>query len=117
MIPLWKQSRKNLQHVLLLIKNARTAEKSDTFLVCTKKRLKEVHEIVDSPEYQKEDIYLDSQDHQEIPSHTYSYEEDSGSSDDEPISVFLGSVTSEHSIDNIEKHSNRIYVTVKMTRF
>ena len=74
--------------------------------------MKEVHEIVDSPDYEGQDIYLHTaEDSQGTPSYTYSYEEE-GASDTESVNVFLGS--SEYSIHNIEDHSSRIYAEVKL---
>lgn len=88
--------------------------------VCMKKRLQKLHEVVDSPEYQGQDIHLEDEDYFEDPYDALNYDEE-GASDTEPINVFLGTVTStedcepcEISLHDINSHRDRIYATVKI---
>ena len=74
-----------------------------------KKRLKQVHEIMQSPEYQGQEIHLHNDDSSSI----NRCGEDEGS-DSEPITVFLDTITSANSIDSISSYPNKIYATVKI---
>ena len=83
------------------------------------KRLQKVHQIVSSPEYQGQDIHLED----EYPfedDYEYTLEEESEeeTSDTEPITVFLGTLTStkcqrtqEISLDS---HPDKIFAKVKI---
>ena len=82
--------------------------------VCMKKRLKQVHEIVQSPEYQGQGIHLHNDDEETSDSSSInSYDEDEGS-DPDPIPVFLDTITSNNSVDSMSSYPNRIYATVKI---
>ena len=71
-------------------------------------------EIVQSPQYQCQEIHL--HDHNEVTSDsssTSSSDEDEGS-DSEPIAVFLDTITSENSVNSMSSYPNKIYTTVKI---
>ena len=63
-------------------------------------RLQKVHQIVSSPEYQGQDIYLVHVDEyplsfdDDYDVYTYEEESEEETSDTEPITVFLGTLTS-----------------------
>ena len=90
--------------------------------VCMQQRLQKVHQIVSSPEYQGQDIHLED----EYPfedGYTYAYEESSEeeTSDTEPITVFLGTLTltkdqqiQEISLNALDSHPDKIYAKVKI---
>lgn len=82
--------------------------------VCMKKRSKQVNEIVQSTDYQGQDIFLRINDSEsEDSSSEHSYDDDT-SSDTEPITVVLGSITSEHSVHSMSSYPDKIYTTVKI---
>jgi len=88
-------------------------KKGHFFKVCMKRKVKQLHEIVDDPGYEGQDIHLQSNDTTEYCSNDYTYEEE-GSSDTEPITVILGSVSTETTVHNVNSHQNRIYKRVKL---
>ena len=92
--------------------------------VCIQNRLQKVHQIVSSPEYQGQDIHLEDE---------YPFEDDYGyeytlegeseeeTSDTEPITVFLGTLTStngqqtqEISLNTLDSHPDKIFAKVKI---
>ena len=66
-----------------------------------KKRLKQVHEIVQSPEYQGQEINLHNDDEETSDSLSINSCDEDEESDSEPIMVFLDTITSDISIDSI----------------
>ena len=86
------------------------------------KRLQKVHQIVSSPEYQGQDIHLED----EYPfedDYEYTLEEESEeeTNDTEPITVFLGTLTStkcqrtqEISLNALDSHPDKIFAKVKI---
>ena len=86
------------------------------------KRLQKVHQIVSSPEYQGQDIHLED----EYPfedDYEYTLEEESEeeTNDTEPITVFLGTLTStkcqrtqEISRNALDSHPDKIFAKVKI---
>ena len=63
--------------------------------VCMQQRLQKVHQIVSSPEYQGQDIHLeDEYPFEDDYAYTYEEESDEETSNTEPITVFLGTLTS-----------------------
>ena len=85
-------------------------------------RLQKVHEIVSSPEYQGQDIHLEDDDYPGSNYDIYTYEEE-GASDTEPISVFLGTLTStkdyqnqENALHGLNCISDKIYATVRVNK-
>ena len=81
--------------------------------VCVKKRLKQVHEIVQSPEYQGQEIHLHNDDEETSDSSSINSCDDDEGSDSEPITVFLDTITSDNSVDSMSSYPNKIYATVK----
>ena len=81
--------------------------------VCMKRKVKRLHEIVDDPSYEGQDIHLQSGETPGYPNNAYTYEEE-GSSDTEPITVILGSVSTENSVDSVHSHMHKIYRDVKL---
>ena len=86
-------------------------------------RLQKVHQIVSSPEYQGQDIHLEDEYPFDGDYDVYTYEKESEeeSSDTEPITVFLGTLTSsqgqqtqEISVHALDSHPDRIYAKVKV---
>ena len=82
--------------------------------VCIKKRLKQVHEIVQSPEYQGQEIHLNDHDEETSDSSSTSSSDEDEGSDLEPIAVFLDTITSENSVNRMNSYPNKIYTTVKI---
>ena len=90
--------------------------------VCMQQRLQKVHQIVSSPEYQGQDIHLE--DEYPIGDYdVYTYEEQSEeeTSDSEPITVFLGTLTStkgqqtqENTLNALDSHSDKICAKLKI---
>ncbi len=79
-----------------------------------KKRLKQVNEIVQSPEYQGQEIHLhDDSEETNDSSSVNSCDEDEGS-DSEPIAVFLDTITSDNSVDSMSSYPNKIFTSVKI---
>ena len=79
-----------------------------------KKRLKQVHEIEQSPEYKGQEIHLyDDSEETSDSSSVNSCDEDEGS-DSEPIAVFLDTITSGNSVDSMSSYPNKIYTNVKI---
>ena len=79
-----------------------------------KKRLKQVHEIVQSPDYLGQEIHLHNDDEETSDSSSInSCEEDEGSNS-EPITVFLDTITSDNSIDSMSSYPNKMYATVNI---
>ena len=79
-----------------------------------KKRLKQVHEIVQSPEYQGQEIHLHNDDEETSDSSSIHSCDEDEESDSEPITVFLDTITSDNSIDSMSSYPNKIYATVKI---
>ena len=73
-----------------------------------KKRLKQVNEIAQSPDYRGHDIYLQVDDEEDT---DYCGESDEGS---EPITVVLGTITSENTVDVVSSYPEKIITTVKI---
>ena len=68
-----------------------------------KECLKQVHEIVQSPEYQGQEIHLHNDDEETSDSSSInSCDEDEGS-DPDPIPVFLDTITSNNSVDSMSR--------------
>ena len=90
--------------------------------VCMQQRLQKVHQIVSSPEYQGQHIHLED----EYPfddGYRYTYEEsaEEETSNTEPITVFLGTLTltkdqqtQEISLNALDSHPDKIYAKVKI---
>ena len=90
--------------------------------VCMQKHLQKVHQIVSSPEYQSQDIHLED----EYPfedDYEYTLEEESEeeTSDTQPTTVFLGTLTStkhqqtqEISLNALDSHPDKIFAKVKI---
>ena len=76
--------------------------------VCMKKRLKQVNEIAQSPDYRGHDIYLQVDDEEDT---DYCGDSDEGS---EPITVVLGTITSENTVDVVSSYPEKIITTVKI---
>ena len=76
-----------------------------------KKRLKQVHEIVQSPEYQGQKINLHNDDEETSDSLSINSCDEDEESDSEPIMVFLDTITSEISIDSMSSYPNKNYAT------
>ena len=73
-----------------------------------------MHEIVQSPQYQGQEIHLHDHDEETSDSSsTSSCDEDEGS-DPEPIAVFLDTITSENSVNSMNSYPDKIYTTVKI---
>ena len=76
--------------------------------VCMKKRLKQVNEIAQSPDYRGQDIYLQVNDEEDT---DYCGDSDEGS---EPITVVLDTITSENTVDVVSSYPESIITTVKI---
>ena len=79
-----------------------------------KKHLKQVHEIIQSPQSQGQEIHLHGDDGQTSDSSSVSSCNEDGASDSEPITVFLDTITSDNSVDSTRSFPNKIYTTVKI---
>ena len=79
-----------------------------------KKRLKQVYEIVKSPEYQGHEIHLHNDDEETSDSSSINICDEDEGSDSEPITVLLDTITSNNSIDSMSSYPNKIYATVKI---
>lgn len=90
-------------------------KKGHFFKVCMKRKIKQLHHIVDDPSYEGQDIHMNSDNITEYTSNSYTYEEE-GASDDEPITVILGAISTvnENTVHNINTHQSRIYKQVKL---
>ena len=77
------------------------------------KNVKQLHEIVDSPDYKGQEKHLRRDDCAEFAVNTFTYEED-GSSDTEACTVILGSVSTENALHSLDSHQNRIYRSVRL---
>ena len=82
--------------------------------VCIKKRLKQVHEIVQSPQYQGQEIHLYDHDEETRDSSSTSSSDEDKRSDPEPIAVFLDTITFENSVNSMISYPDKIYTTVKI---
>ena len=82
--------------------------------VCIKKRLQQVHEIVQSPQYQGQEIHLYDHDEETSDSSSTSSSDEDEGNDPEPIAVFLDTITSENSVNSKSSYPNKIYTTVKI---
>lgn len=71
-----------------------------------KRNVKQLHEIVDSPNYEGQDIHLRPDDCAE-------FAED-GYSDSEAIIVIFGSVSTENALHSLDSHQNRVYRSVRL---
>ena len=85
--------------------------------------LQKVHQIVSSPEYQGQDIHLEDKYPIGDDYDVYTYEEQSEeeTSDTEPITVFLGTLTStkgqqtqEITLNTLDSHPDKIYAKFKI---
>ena len=74
-----------------------------------KKRLKQVNEIAQSPDYKGQDIYPQVNDKEDT-----DYYGDSDESS-EPITVVLDTITSENTVDVVSSYPERIITTVKIS--
>ena len=82
---------KDKHHAQLSTQHANFAEKKGIILkVCMKRNVKQLHEIVDSPNYEGQDIHVRPNACKEFAVNSFTYEED-GSSDTEAITVMDGS--------------------------
>ena len=73
-----------------------------------------MHEIVQSPEYQGQEIHLHNDDEETCDSSSInSCDEDEGS-DSEPTTAFLDTIISNNSIDSNSSYPSKIYATVKI---
>ena len=88
--------------------DANIAGKQAIFRVCMKKRLKQVNEIAQSPDYKGQDIYPQVDDEEDT---DYYGDSDEGS---EPITVVLDTITSEKTVDVVSSYPERIITTVKI---
>ena len=91
--------------------------------VCMQQRLQKVHQIVSSPKYQRQDIHLEDSYPDDDDYDVYAYDEESEeeTSNTEPITVFLGTLTStkgqqtqEISLNALDSHRDKIYAKVKI---
>ena len=88
--------------------------------VCLKKRSRQLHEIIEGPGYTGQEIHLEDESSGcDSFNNTYIYEEDGASGNNsDPVTVFLGSLTSESpnkpSIHSVNKYPDRIFATVKV---
>ena len=73
-----------------------------------KKRLKQVNEIAQSPDYKGQDIYPQVDDEEDT-----DYYGDSDE-DSEPVTVVLDTITSENTVDVVSSYPERIITTVKI---
>ena len=77
-------------------------------------RLKQVNEIVQSPDYNGQDIHLHDDGEDETSDSCHS----SSNSDSEPVTVLLDTITSEnpveHSVNNLSSYPDKIFTTVKI---
>jgi len=76
-----------------------------------KKRLKQVHEIVQSPQYQG---HLHGDDGETSDSSSISSCDEDEASDSESITVFLVTITSDNSVDSMNSFPSKIYTAVKI---
>ena len=109
---MWRQS----QRVPCLALNAtcRFCRKKGHFLkVYMSRNVKQLHEIVDSPDYEGQDMHLRTDDYAKFAVNTFTYEED-GSSDTEARRVILGTVSTENALHSLDSHQNRIYRSVRL---
>ena len=80
--------------------------------VCLKRRLKQVNEIVQSPDYKGQDIYLqDDSDVEESPTDS---DDNDSSSDADHVIVIVGEITSEYSVDTVNSYPNKLFATIKI---
>ena len=73
-----------------------------------------MHEIVQSPQYQSQEIHLHDHDEETRDSKSTSSSDENEESDPEPIEVFLDTITSENSLNSMNSYPNKIYTTVKI---
>ena len=73
-----------------------------------------MHEIVQSPQYQGQEIHLYDHDEETSDSSSTSSSDEDEGSDPEPIAVFLDTITSENSVNSMNSYPNKIYTTVKI---
>jgi hypothetical protein len=81
--------------------------------VCMKRNVKQVHEIVDNPNYKGQDIHIQPDKAEEFATNDYAYEED-GSSDTEPITVIIGSMSTENTVHSLVSHQYKIYKNIHL---
>jgi len=79
-----------------------------------KKRLEQVYEIVQNPEYQGQEIHLHNDNEETSDSSSTNGCDEDEDSDSEPIMVFLDTITSDNSIYSMSTYPNKIYGTVKI---
>ena len=110
---MWRQSRK-ASTMPSSQRNRQILQKKGPFLKgCMKRNVKQLHEIVDSFNYEGQDIHLRKDDCAEFAVNTFTYEEE-GSSDTEAITVILGSVSAKNTLHSLDSHQNTIYWSVRL---
>ena len=78
------------------------------------KQVKQVNEIIQSPDYHSQDIlWQDDDEETSDSSSTCSYDENNYS-DLEPITVILNTITSENSVHGMSSYPNKILATIKI---
>ena len=93
----------------------RFCKKKGHFLkVCMKKNVKQVNEIVRDPNYKGQDIHLQPDQGEEFDAYNYPCEDEDSSSDTEPITVIIGSVSTENTVHSLNSHQYRIYKDVQL---
>ena len=73
-----------------------------------------MHNIVQNPQYQGQEIHLADDDEETSDSSSKSRHDEDQEGDRERIAVFLDTVTSENSVDSMRSCPNKIYTTVKI---
>ena len=71
------------------------------------RKVKQLHEIVDSPNYEGKDIHPRPNDWAEFAVNSFTYEEGK-SCDTEAITVILGSVSAENALHSLDVNKHRI---------
>ena len=82
--------------------------------VCIKKHLKQVHNIVQNPQYQGQEIHLQDDDDETSDSSSTSSHDEDKEGDRERIAVFVDTITSENSVYSMSSYPNKIYTTVQI---
>ena len=73
-----------------------------------KKNVKQVNEIVGDPNYKRQVIHLQPDQGEEFDAYNYPCEDEDSSSDTEPITVIIGSVSTENTVHSLNSHQYRI---------
>lgn len=104
-----------MPHAQLRMSGACTAKNTGHLQkVYMKKRLKQVHEIVQSPEDQGQEIHLHDDDEVTSDSSSTNSCNENEDSDSEPIPVFLDIITSKNCVHSMSSYPHKIYTTVKI---